>query len=223
MNSKQVFWLFSMFIFANTLCFGQNVQVHYDFGEDRDFVTTTLEMFKPDPLGATFWFVDMDYDSKNNSNSLSYWEIARYFNLPMLHEKLSASVQYNDGVALFGPLHSVWLAGVTYAFDFGFITLNTELLYRYMDVSESPDFQLTFVWVEYYLQEKIQFAGYFDYYTQDNAFGKKLNIIQAEPQLWYVLNDHFYIGGEVEVSRNFIPQFDDNLMFMPTLAVKWIF
>ncbi len=223
MDVKKIRWSIIIFFFINTLSFGQNLQLHYDFGEKRNYVTTTLEMFKPDPLGATFWFVDMDYDSKKNSNSLSYWEIARYFNLPMLHKRVSASIQYNDGVAGWGPLHSAWLAGMTYAFDLGFITLNTELLYRYMDVSESPDFQLTFVWVEYYFQDKIQFMGYFDYYTQDNAYGEKLHIIQAEPQLWYALNDYFYVGGEVEISRNFLPQFDDKLMFMPTLAVKWNF
>lgn len=37
----------------------QNVQAHYDFG--RKSATTTVEMFRPDGGGSTFFFVDMDY------------------------------------------------------------------------------------------------------------------------------------------------------------------
>ena len=39
------------------------LQVHYDMGEDRGYVTTTIEMFKPDQWGSTFFFVDMDHDT----------------------------------------------------------------------------------------------------------------------------------------------------------------
>ena len=58
----------------------QNIQLHYDFGENRKLFTTTVEMFKPDKYGSTFFFIDMDYssDARNVSNglSLAYWEIA---------------------------------------------------------------------------------------------------------------------------------------------------
>ena len=37
----------------------QNVQAHYDFG--RKSATTTVEMFRADGGGSTFFFVDMDY------------------------------------------------------------------------------------------------------------------------------------------------------------------
>ena len=36
-----------------------NLQVFYDFGKDRQFVTTTFEMFHPDSWGNTFFFVDI--------------------------------------------------------------------------------------------------------------------------------------------------------------------
>jgi hypothetical protein len=49
----------------------QNIQLHYDLGramynslEDRPWVTTTVEMFKADKWGSTFFFVDMDYTDK---------------------------------------------------------------------------------------------------------------------------------------------------------------
>jgi len=34
----------------------QNFQVHYDFGKNRHYITTTFEMFKPDKWGNTYFF-----------------------------------------------------------------------------------------------------------------------------------------------------------------------
>jgi hypothetical protein len=39
-----------------------NAQVFYDFGSDRKFVTLTLEMFKQDKWGNTYFFVDHDFN-----------------------------------------------------------------------------------------------------------------------------------------------------------------
>ncbi|MDZ7725884.1 MAG: DUF5020 family protein [candidate division KSB1 bacterium] len=220
---KSVFLALSLMVVSG---YSQMLQVHYDMGEDREYVTTTLEMFKPDALGATFWFVDMDYNSadQNKSNSLAYWEIARYFTTPFLNEKLSATIQYNDGTATWGPLHQVWLGGISYPLDLGCITLHTDLLYRHMDVSDSPDWQLTFVWFKPLLQSKVHFTGFFDLWTQDipqENMDEKF-IVMAEPQLWYVLNKTFSVGTEVEISYNYLPQYDE-WKVMPTVAVKWNF
>ncbi|HYX09999.1 MAG TPA: DUF5020 family protein, partial [Bacteroidales bacterium] len=35
----------------------QNIQLHYDFGKDRKYLTSTVEMFKPDQWGSTFFFI----------------------------------------------------------------------------------------------------------------------------------------------------------------------
>lgn len=40
----------------------QNIQLHYDLG--RKGITSTVEMFKPDKGGSTFFFVDLDYTPK---------------------------------------------------------------------------------------------------------------------------------------------------------------
>ena len=61
----------------------QNVQLHYDFGgalydkdlHGRPVLTSTVEMFKADKWGSTYFFVDMDYTSKGVA--AGYWEIAR--------------------------------------------------------------------------------------------------------------------------------------------------
>ncbi len=217
-------------VIFTTSVFAQNLQIHYDYGEGRNYITTTLEMFKPDELGATFWFVDMDYNSSLNSCNLAYWEIARYFTLPVLNNKLSVTIQYNDGVLVAGerdeigiPLNSVWLGGVSYFMPLANGAYSVELLYRRMDVSKQPDWQLTLVWFQPLLAGKLHFMGYLDYYSQDDYSGVKLKILQTEPQLWLVLNNHIAVGGEVEISRNFLPQYGDDLKFMPTVAVKWTF
>ena len=60
----------------------QNIQLHYDLGRamynslsDRPWVTTTVEMFKADKWGSTYFFVDMDYTDKGVASA--YWEISR--------------------------------------------------------------------------------------------------------------------------------------------------
>ena len=86
----------------------QNLQLHYDFGKDRKFLTATLEMFKPDTLGSTFWFVDFDhnsnfdYEGELRSMSAAYWEISREFYIPGIKkikglEQLAFHIEYNDG------------------------------------------------------------------------------------------------------------------------------
>ena len=39
-----------------------NAQLFYDFGSDRKFLTLTLEMFKGDKWGNTYFFVDHDFN-----------------------------------------------------------------------------------------------------------------------------------------------------------------
>ncbi len=45
-----------------------NAQVFYDFGSDRKFVTLTLEMFKQDKWGSTYFFVDHDFNYDNDGH-----------------------------------------------------------------------------------------------------------------------------------------------------------
>jgi hypothetical protein len=205
-----------------TVSFAQNFQLHYDLGKDRNYFTSTIEMFKPDEYGATFLFVDFDYDQPGNrSISLAYFEIARYIKIPRLNE-LSVTVQYNDGVAPWGRLGHVWLFGLSHPINLGFVTINVDLLYRQMYGSKPPDGQLTLVWFKSFWQDRISFTGFVDVWTQDLT-GKehKSFVVLSEPQLWFHLNKHFAIGGEVEISRNFLPS--NQWEFMPTVGAKWTF
>lgn len=64
-----------------------NAQILYDFGSDRKFVTLTLEMFKQDKWGNTYFFVDHDFNydkmevgEKNIAQGGTYTEISRALN-----------------------------------------------------------------------------------------------------------------------------------------------
>ncbi|MBU4446538.1 DUF5020 family protein [bacterium] len=227
--NKRWFWVL---LFLSLSAFGQNLQVHYDFGKDRSFVTSTLESFTPDKFGATFWFVDIDYNSSSNSASMAYWEIARYINLPFLKKSsilspLSATVQYNDGLDLNGAFGNVWLAGISYPIDLKVVTVATDVLYRKTE-NQGANFQLTFVWFKSFLNDKITFTGFLDIWGQNNFDGDEDGtdsqiVFMTEPQLWVNLTDHLSIGGELEISRNFLFGVGDKIQLMPTLGLKWDF
>jgi hypothetical protein len=215
------------FIVFHSASFGQNLQLHYDFGKayngndkiERMYFTSTLEIFKVDKLGSTFCFVDVDYDKENGGASLAYFELARKFTV---HKSgLGLQIEFNDGTPDY--ILQAWLGGITYPIKIGKFTLNTSLLYRANKNSKSPDAQITLSWYQSIFNDRVLLTGFLDIWSQDNftSTGKDI-VILAEPQFWYVLNPHFSIGSEVEVSQHFFT-FDGDLELMPTAAVKWIF
>lgn len=215
---KKIILLFVLFISAQT--FAQNIQLHYDFGEGREYFTSTLEMFKPDEYGATFFFVDFDYNAQGNKSiSLAYFEIARYITIPGANG-LSGTIQYNDGTAPWGPLGHVILAGASYPIDLGFVTLSTDILFRKDYLSDGSGFQLTTSWFKPLFEGKLIFTGFLDLWS-GKYFGESKLVLLTEPQLWYNIDKHLAVGGEVEISNNFLPE--DGIQFKPTLALKWNF
>ncbi len=200
---------------------GQNLQLHYDLGEGRQYLTSTLEMFRPDSAGATFFFVDFDNNNDSTgSASLAYWEFARYFRVPSL-PGLSWTVQFNDGVAPWGPIGDVWLAGVSFPLNLGVITVATDVLYRRARFSDGKDLQLTVVWFQPLPGGKITITGYIDVWSKRPAGSSRELVVLAEPQLWYQFRPDLAVGGELEISHNFLP--DPGWQVKPTVAVKWLF
>ncbi|MCG8580151.1 MAG: DUF5020 family protein [Bacteroidales bacterium] len=229
----------------------QNLQVHYDFGDERKQITTTLEMFKPDKYGSTFFFVDLDYSNDtrdvDNGVSLAYWEIARSFKWNET-QKFEPRLEYNGGVALgentdypgdpnYGfPLKNAWLIGGQYTFnnaDFSKVLTLQANLKQIKDGKEDGDnltgFQLTAVWGIHLLEGKLSLTGFADFWREDVAVlndngsfkGMKEYVFLTEPQIWYNANKNFSFGGEIEMSNNFA--LNDGFMVNPTLAVKWTF
>ena len=128
---NQKYLLLFFLILFTTSTYSQNFQLHYDFGEEREFFTSTIEMFKPDDFGATFFFIDFNYDAEGNKSiSLAYFEIARFISIPGL-KNISATIQYNDGTAPWGRLGNVWLAGGSYNFGVEKGSLSIQFLYRW--------------------------------------------------------------------------------------------
>ena len=104
-------------------------QVFYDFGSDRKFVTLTLEMFKQDKWGNTYFFVDHDFNldqmtdpdtgnkyEHNMSQGGTYTEISRALNFWQNSKlkNLSLHVEYNGGIYKDYPINNAWLFGVEY-------------------------------------------------------------------------------------------------------------
>ncbi len=229
--------LISVFLFIIFSLSAQNIQLHYDAGENRSFFTSTVEMFKPDSWGSTFFFIDMDYssDSRNAENgvSLAYWEIARAFKWNK-NQKFQPRVEYNGGVfkldgkaAPFIPIENVWIAGIerTWASaDFSkILTLQTN--YKYIKNKEDASFQFTAVWVIQMLGGKLTFTGFADFWKEgmdwnlDNVNDTDFRFL-SEPQLWYNFNNNFAVGSEIEISSNFVGEVTK---LMPTIGAKVTF
>lgn len=217
----------------------QNLQVHYDFGKERKMITTTLEMFKPDKYGSTFFFVDMDYSNKDNRGvengiSLGYWEIARSFKWKET-QKFEPRIEFNSGSAYFGPINNAWLVGGQYTFNTAdyskILTLQGNLKHikdgkiEGLTRDNLLGFQLTAVWAVQLMDGKLSLLGFADFWKEDmdwSFFGDENTEFRflTEPQIWYNACKNFSFGGEVEMSNNFA---QNGFQVNPTLAVKWTF
>lgn len=231
--------LFAGFISAVS---AQNVQLHYDMGKNRGYFTTTVEMFKPDKYGSTFFFIDMDYGSGGVEGvSLAYWEIARAIKFSQT-SPIALHAEYNGGMGQFFisentygaySINSAWLGGLEYSwnasdFSRGF-TLQT--LYKNIRGKHDASFQLTGVWYVNFANNKLSFTGFADFWREDNVFNlgsfenpdlkETKYVFLSEPQLWYNFNKNFAVGSEVEVSSNFGGL--EGVNVMPTVAAKYTF
>jgi hypothetical protein len=234
---KKFLTAYLLLISCSYLTNAQNIQLHYDFGKDRKMFTSTVEMFKPDKFGSTFFFIDLDYSSESrgvdNGVSLVYWEIARSFKWNE-NQKWEPQVEFNSGLGRFNdfafPINNAWLAGVQYTWntaDFSKVfTLKAN--YKYIKGKHDASYQISAVWGLHFFDYKLSFTGFVDLWKEDNVvFDKDGNSYEtdytliSEPQLWYNATENFSFGGELELSNNF----GGNKGFManPTLGVKWNF
>lgn len=234
-----------LILFVTLLAFGtyaQNIQTHYDMGKDRGYLTTTVEMFRPDKTGNTFFFIDFDYGVGDVEGvSLAYFEIARCFKLGK--SPFSWHGEYNGGfgqwkAAEFGGAYQIndaWLTGVDYSWNAADFSKGYSLkaLYKNIRGKHDASFQLTGVWYVNFANSKMSFTGFADFWREDNVFkiGETTSgdpifettkfVFLAEPQLWYNFNKNFAAGGEVEVASNFA--LHKGLKACPTVALKYTF
>ncbi len=212
----------------STLTYAQtNLQLHYDFGAGRNYLTSTIERFKPDAKGSTFFFVDMNYNAGGPTEA--YFEIAR--ELKFWDGPISAHIEYNGGLHvenLVNPqttiafqINNAYLLGATYSMNSQDFSkgLSLSAMYKNIQGNASPhNFQLTAVWYMNMLKGKVSFTGFADFWKEKNGFLQTDYVFLSEPQLWYNINKTLSVGGEVELGYNFAGV--AGFKACPTLAVK---
>lgn len=236
---------------ANICSTAQNIQVHYDLGKSlykdlspRQDVTTTIEMFKPDKWGSTYFFSDIDY--KSDGVMGGYWEISREFNITR-NKQWAAHIEY-DGGASTGEQewnyngnrfqHAVLAGGAWnwHSSDFR-RTFSVQTMYKYYFANNHTGahayngFQLTEVWGITFAHGLCTFSGFCDLWYNPDVNGKL--ILLSEPQFWFNLNTlkgwdgiNLSVGSECEISNNFVWNEDgqnNKFYAIPTIAAKWTF
>lgn len=247
-NKFTAFLLTAMLAFTGNAAKAQvNAQLFYDFGSDRKFVTLTLEMFKGDKWGNTYFFVDHDFnyndhvEGPNLAPGGSYLEIARCLNFwqNSAMKNWSLQVEYNGGITRSYPINSAWLFGVDYFLhDKTFRnTLNLKALYKTIRRRDSNiPMQFTAVWTckDLFGLQGLTFNGYADFwwethgcdYREDGSCDMRHTVVSSEPQLWYNVGRHFgvdnlNVGTEIELTQNFGST--GGFKCRPCLGVKWNF
>lgn len=161
-----------------------NIQEMYDF--NRKQLTTTLEMFKSDNWGSTFFFTDIYHHFDQVTPTDYYTEIARAINFwqGSALGALSLHVEWNGGCGIYSvgggawdgyPVNNAWLFGVEYFLhnsDFT-NTFTFELMYkRISSLSDYIPVQFTFVWGMQNLfgVQGLTFSGFLDVWGETNQW-----------------------------------------------------
>lgn len=207
----------------------QNLQVFYD--TERGCVTSTLEMFRPDAFGSTFYFVDMDY---NPTAIGAYTEIAREFCFWQDSDWnwLSVHAEFNGGLAGAYSFYNNWLGGLTYSGHTADFSKTWSLSAMYKAIPglktltgkcQMHNFQLTGVWGMSLFDGWCSFSGFADFWSEGSTL-----VFLSEPQFWVNLNKidgwdniNLSVGGEVELSNNFGGM--NGFYVRPALGAKWTF
>lgn len=231
--------LFSLFLFAvSIVSYSQEIQLHFDPRHslnndvaDRDYITATLQMFKPDKWGETFGFVDIDFNQKRGNIGLAYMEI--YRNIKIGNCPIKPHLEFNGGIVrgenFSGfSIPNAYLLGGAYDHAFGSVFVSTYLAYKYNDFGKvSHDVQWTGVWNTSLFDNKLTLNGFVDVWTENKdrvaAKGGKKFILLTEPQIWYNVDKNIAFGSEIEISNNFYGSYNNRLYVFPTIAGKWTF
>lgn len=215
---KKLSFVFAALLLSSFVLKAQNVQVFYDFGEDRKQVTTTAEIFKADSWGNTFSFIDLDYTFRNEKGKSigiggAYLEFARCLNFWQDTKAgfFSIQLEYNGGLGTFTAdgtrntgtvgafsINHAFLAGADFFLHSkNFNNLfNLKLLYKkFVSYEQKAPLQFTFVWTcnNLFGAKGLTFSGFADFWWQDQMCdkGATSTVFLSEPQLWYAIGQHF--------------------------------
>ncbi len=238
---RKIILALSAIMLMSCVLSAQNVQLHRDWGrniytgsdknlESRAPLTTTVEMYKPDSWGSTFFFVDLDYLSDDKGVGGAYWEISR--ELQFWKAPVSIHVEYNGGLnSDSGSFNNSYLFGLTYSLaskDFS-KTLTISAIYKSISYApkDANNFLFTAVWNVWFARKALLFSGFVDFWRENRPWQGTSHILLSEPQIWYNFNTiegwekiNLSVGGEVEISNNFAGK---GFYAIPTTALKWTF
>lgn len=242
----------SLLLFGTSLKAQTNLQILYDFGSDRQHVTTTLEGFYADKWGNTFFFIDHDFNYKNDegqviSPSGTYLEIARCLNFwqESALAPLSLHIEYDGGVYSSYTINNAFLIGADWFLhskDYN-NTLNLKVLYKYISygtqgVRSRIPMQLTAAWTMRNLfgLTGLTFTGFADFWWEEHSLyaGHQGEIepetsqcvFITEPQLWYNIGALFgceNLNIGGEVELSYDFGSSKGFWCRPCAGIKWVF
>lgn len=221
---RRMYWLLFLCLISTKFIAAQELQLHYDFTGERKYFTGTFEMFKPDRLGNTFMFTDVDFNRADGA-SLVYFEIARKFNIP--NTSLNAHIEYNDGFLITKgaspigiPIKRAILGGIGFPVKIGNLVVQTSYLYKNIYGSNGLDGQFTAVAMHNLFKNKLTLRGFLDIWSEPLTADKnhKYIVLLTEPQILYNINKTFSVGSEIEISKNFVSR---DWKVFPTVMIKW--
>ena len=172
---KKIHILILMLSFASIVKAQTNIQEMYDF--NRKQLTTTLEMFKADNWGSTFFFVDIyhpkaefptDFYSEI-SRSLNFWQNTKLKDLS-LHAEWNGGCGTNVTSFSYG-VNNAWLFGAEYLIHTADYqnTLTLQVLYKNIRHAESKvPMQFTAVWGcnDIFDVKGLNFSGFADFWWE---------------------------------------------------------
>lgn len=235
--------LFALLILASLPMLAQlNLQMHYDIADalygnklsNRAHWTATIENFKSDKWGSTYFFIDGNF--ADNTLESAYAELSREIRL--WKAPIAFHVEYNGGLSgKTGSYNDAYLAGAAWNWanqNFS-KTFSLQLLYKYLArqvIGSKHSWQVTTVWGIHFAKGFCTFSGYADLW-HDNSVKDNL-ILSSEPQFWFNLyalenvDDDFKLslGAEIELTKNLVWNTrgqNKDFYAIPTLAVKWTF
>ncbi len=229
-----------------------NVQVLYDLGSDRGYITTTIEGLYNDPWGTTFFFVDHDFNSRNaegkvNAPSGTYMEFSRCLNFwqETALAPFSLHLEYDGGVYKGYTINNAFLAGIDWFLHSADYrnTFNIKVLYKYIsyashDTRSRVPLQFTGVWTlnDLFGLKGLTFSGFADFWWEEHTlfadrYGEILPetshaVFISEPQLWYNVGRHFgceNLNVGGEVELSFDFGTTKGFWCRPCAGIKWVF
>ena len=212
---KKVILGFLLLIAINSQ--GQNIQLMYDFGSQKEHITATFEHFSVDEYGTNFYFIDAEFNGTNREVSLAYIKAMR--TIKLFKSPFSVHLGFDGGLlhtdAFSAHINNAYMIGGDYTLMSNEYskTVSFKAMYKAIPGIDNATFQVSTIWVLNFLNNKITASGFIHYWQENST-----NIVYSEPQFWYNATKHLSLGGEVKLGYNFN---NSGFVVTPSVGIKW--